>query len=333
VIGTRKFSAAAKRLSAASSPLLVTHARPDGDAIGSVVGLARVLQDRGGKPAVVLFDEIPPRYAFVGGGVPIVRWGRELTAEQAGSHDQVCILDTSAFQQLEPIAEYLKTIRPRLLVIDHHKTRDSVADAELIDEDAAATAQIIFQLCEAAGWVVRGKAAEALFVGLATDTGWFRFSNTSHAAMDVAAKLTALGVVPSDLYERIYLCDAAARVRLIARVLSGLQLVADERIAIQTLTRQTLTECGATDAMTEEIVNEPMRIASVNVSVFFSESPDNGPIRVNVRSKRDVDVALLARQFGGGGHARAAGARIAGTLDEVVAKVTAAVLAELKNKN
>lgn len=333
MIGSQEFSAAATRLSAATSPLLVTHARPDGDAIGSVVGLARVLQDRGSTPSVVLFDEIPPRYAFICGGVPIVRWGRDMTAQQATTHDLVCVLDTSAFQQLEPIGEFLKTIRPRLLVIDHHKTRDKVADAELVDEDAAATAQIIFQLCEAAGWTVSRKAAEALFAGLATDTGWFRFSNTSHAAMDVATKLTALGVVPSDLYERIYLSDAAARVRLIARVLSGLQLVADERIAIQTLSRQTLAECGATDAMTEEIVNEPMRIASVNVSIFFSESPDNGPIRVNLRSKRDIDVALLARRFGGGGHARAAGARIAGTLDEVVAKITAAVLAEWKSEN
>jgi phosphoesterase RecJ-like protein len=330
VTGSLDIAAAAGRLSAAAAPLLVAHVRPDGDAIGSVVGLWHVLRDLGRRPTAVFYEDIPPRYAFVAEGVPIIRWGRDLDAPRAGGHDLVCILDTCSFQQLEPIADFLKSTRPRLLVVDHHKTRDAVADAVLIDEHAAATAQMVLGVCEAGGWPVSRRAAEALFVGLGTDTGWFRVSNTTPAALEAAAKLARLGANPSELYERIYLSDPAARVRLIARVLSELKLVSGDRVAVQTLTRRTLADCGATDAMTEEIVNEPMRIATVNVSIFCSESPDNGPIRVNLRSKRDIDVAVLAQQFGGGGHARAAGARVPGTLEDVVARVTAAVLAELK---
>ncbi len=310
--------------------MIVTHARPDGDALGSTVGLYRVLTELGRDVKIVLYEDVPPRYAFVVEGVPYSRWGKDINVADVEADRQIVIVDTSSWQQLEPVAPFLKG-HPHKFVIDHHKTRDRVSDIELIDENAPAAALIVWKICKAAGWPVSKEAAEALFVGLATDTGWFRFSNTNAEALAAAAEMTELGVNPAELYQRIYLSDPAARVRLLARVLGEFKLFADDRVALQTLSRKTLAECGATDAMTEEIVNEPMRIATVNVSVFCSEAADNGPVRVNLRSKHGVDVAALARQFGGGGHERAAGARIPGTLDEVAKKVVDAVIAELKD--
>jgi len=326
-----KYEFAAKTLyipRSKTSYVLFTHARPDGDALGSAVGLWRVLTDLGRDARIVLYEDVPPRYAFVTEGVPYSRWGKDINAADIEADRLIVIVDTSSWQQIEPVAPFLKGHRHKF-VIDHHKTRDRVSDVELIDENASAAALIVWKICKAAGWPVSKQAAEALFVGLATDTGWFRFSNTNAEALAAAAEMTALGVNPAELYQRIYLSDSVARVRLIARVLIDLKLFANDRVALQTLTRQTLAECGATDAMTEEIVNEPMRIATVNVSVFCSETPDNGPVRVNLRSKHGVDVAALARRFGGGGHERAAGARVPGSLAEVAKKIVDAAIAEL----
>lgn len=310
---------------------LFTHVRPDGDALGSTVGLWRVLRDLKCDPKLILYEDVPPRYAFVTDGIPYFRWGKDLFESDINDFWRIVVLDTSSWQQLEPVSAFLKNERRAVLVVDHHKTKDHVSDIELIDENAPAAALMVWKICKAAGWPVSKQAAEALFVGLATDTGWFRFSNTNAEALAAAAEMTALGVNPAELYQRIYLSDPAARVRLIARVLGDLKLFASDRVALQTLSRTTLAECGATDAMTEEIVNEPMRIATVNVSIFCSESADGGPVRVNLRSKHGVDVAALARRFGGGGHERAAGARIAGTLDAVAKQVVDAAVAELRD--
>jgi phosphoesterase RecJ-like protein len=312
----------------AKRTLITTHARPDGDAIGSTVALWRVLNEVGRRAELVWIDEPSPRYSFLVEGVPWHHWGRTFTRSNIQAGDLMCIVDTCAWNQLEPLDEVLKEALNTRLVIDHHKTRDAIGAVEVVDESAAAAAQVVLALCRHAGWMISPPTARALFAGLATDTGWFKFASVNEAVFNDAAELIRLGAVPSELYERLYQQDAAARLYLMGRLLSSMQVQAEGRVAVMKLPLGLMTECGATPAMTEELVNEPMRIGSVMVSLLFSET-EGGVIRVSLRSRHGPDVAALARRFGGGGHSQAAGVRIRGALDEVVGKVVAALLAEL----
>ncbi len=312
------------------SVLITTHVRPDGDAVGSVVGLLRLLRGAGRRAEGVLLDETPPRYAFLTEGAGLQRWERGRGANAAADIDLLCIVDTSARSQLEPIASLLAGPAPRRLVIDHHQTRDPIGHDEVIDETAPAASLLVLRIAEAAGWPLAPAIAEPLFVGLATDTGWFRFSNTSADAFAAAARLVAAGARPDRLYERLYQSDPSPRMRLLGRLLTEMQLLAEGRLAVLTLPKRLLAECGGTAQMTEELVNEPQRIGSVAVVALFAED-DGGVTRVSLRSRGGVDVAAVCRRYGGGGHAQAAGARVTGPLEQVSQRVVRDVLDALAN--
>jgi len=314
-------AAAAERIGLARRILITTHARADGDAIGSAAGLRRVLAHRGQQVAAFVHEPVPQRYAFLpeAGGLRV--WEAGKAAEALAKVDLLVIVDTCTAAQLGEVAEELSRADVYKLAIDHHLTYGPVADALLLDENAGACAQIITQLCDQAGWPIDAEVAALLYTGLATDTGWFRFSNADSAAFSTAARLVDAGARPNELYERLYLNEPEPRVRLIGEVLSNFELLADGRLAVIRLTRDMISRCGATQQMTEEIINEPQRIGSVVACLLLVEPDGEGPIRASFRSKRDVDVEAIARQFGGGGHARAAGARIPGTLDAVYEQV------------
>ncbi len=259
------------------------------------------------------------------------RWDLEANALQHDC-DAVVVVDTCAWSQLEPIAEFLKRA-PRTLVIDHHPTRDPVAtrpgDLRLFDESAGAVCLIIAELVKSAGLAFDPALATALLVGIATDTGWFRFSSTDGRVLRMAAELVDAGAPPAPIYRAIYEQDAPGKLRLLGRMLQNLELLAGGRLAVLKLRRADFDAVGADGTMTEDLVNEAGRLEGIEAILLFTEEPD-GSIRVNLRSKQALDVAALASRFGGGGHARAAGARPAGSWDQVVDSVTAAALAELE---
>ena len=318
-------------------PLLISHAKPDGDALGSLVAMRSLLAKRGVAATAILFDPIPDRYARLGRFSPLpVLVNTSDPASILDSADGLIVLDTCSFSQLEPVAEWIRHTRIPKLAVDHHSTRDDLADRYLIDVSAPANCSILFDWAKEIGWAIDAEAAEALFVGIATDTGWFRHSNTDARALSACAELVKLGVRPNELFESIHLQDSPGRVRLLREALSTLELLASDRLAVMTLPGESFARAGAKSSDTEEIVNEPLRIASVVVSVLLVEQGD-GVIRVNLRSKPpldglsriDVDVASLARAFGGGGHRRAAGVRITGELSVVAKTVCEAVRAKL----
>jgi len=297
--------------------VITTHARADGDAIGSVAGLQRVLRGMGKEVAGYLHEVPSPKYAFLTEIEPLVLWGDVLPADVLGRADLIVIVDTCSRSQLADIAEAVASVGPIRLAIDHHATRDAIVDHLVSDVAAAATAGMIADLCDAAGWRIDAQTALLLYTGLATDTGWFRFSNANAAAYRIAARLVDAGARPNELYERLYLSDPAARARLVGTVLSSFELRAEGRLAVIRLTREMMRRCGATHDMSEDLINEPQRVGSVVACVLLAEPAGEGPIRVSFRSKRAIDVAEIAARFGGGGHARAAGARIEGTLNDV----------------
>lgn len=310
-------------------PILISHRRPDGDAIGSLIGMALALRRLDLDPQPVLYDPLPARYAFF---KPELRWfhwedSREILEKEC---DAVVMLDTCALNQVEPIAEFLARA-PRTLVIDHHATRDPIGmrddDMRYFDETASATALIVAEWARHTGVPLTGTIAAALFTGIATDTGWFRFPNTDMRTMRMAADLVAAGVDVNDLYQKIYEQEPLAKLRLVAHLLTTMDLHADGRLAVMYVRKADFQRTGADPSMTEDLVNESGRLAGTEATLLFTE--DDDLIRVNLRSKGRLDVSELARRFGGGGHQRAAGVRIPGKWDVVVPRFIAETIEAL----
>jgi phosphoesterase RecJ-like protein len=321
---------AVARLQAASRIVITTHTRADGDAVGSMIAVQRLLRGQGKTATGYLHESVLDRYAFLTESEPLLVWDVSTASRVLGDADLLLVVDTCAASQLGKLADLIRAAPVRRLAVDHHVTRDDIVEDVFFDEGAGASAQIVMQLCKHAGWSIDSYMATALFTGLATDTGWFRFANADRAVFAAASKLVKAGARPNELYERLYLSDCAARARLIGAILSSFELYAGGRLAVIRITQDLLSRCGATREMTEEIINEPQRVGSVNACLLLVEPVGDGPVRVSFRSKRGLDVAEIAARFGGGGHERAAGARIAGTLDTVAAQVLPVMIAAVE---
>ncbi len=311
-------------------PLILSHRRADGDALGALAAMTRALRKMGLDPAPVLFEPFPARYDLLRDMAAWRQWDEEREALTAAC-DAVVILDTCATSQLEPVVEYLPQA-PRILVVDHHPTRDAIGtrpgDLQLFDETAAAVCLLLAEWVEAVGIPLDAALATALFVGIATDSGWFRFSNTDARLLRVASRLAEAGAAANPIHRALFQREPAAKLRLTGRMLQGMELHADGRLAVLQLRAADFAAVGADRTMTEDLVNEAGRLDGVEAIIFFTEEPD-GSVHVNFRSKESVDVSALASRFGGGGHKRAAGARPSGTWDEVVPRIIAATLEAL----
>lgn len=312
-------------------PLLLSHQRPDGDALGALAGMALSLRQRGLEPLIALYEPYPSRYKFLQSGLTWHEWeqAHEMLTARC---DAVVVLDTCAYAQLEPVADYLQQA-PRTLVLDHHTTRDQLGtraeDHRLIDESASAVCLLVAEWARTAGVSFDEPLAQALFTGITTDCGWFRFSNTDTRTLRVAADLRAAGALPNRIFAALYEQDSLARLRLIGRMLGSLELHADGKLAVMYIRPADLSAVGADHNMTADLINEAGRLQGLEATLLFTEHQD--VIRINFRSKLTLDVAALAATFGGGGHARAAGARIQGAWDEIIPKVIATAVAALGN--
>lgn len=318
-------------LAGCRQPLLLTHRRPDGDALGAMAAMTYALRALDLDPRPALYEPLPSRYALLARDICWQLWASE-RARLVAECDAVVVLDTCAWSQLEPVADYLRTA-PRTLVIDHHPTRDVLGqragDLLLCDESAGAVCLLVAEWMETVGLPIEPPTARALLTGLATDCGWFRFANTDARLLNMAARLAVAVPSINDIYRAIYEQDSPGKLRLIGRMLLSLELLANDKLAVLKLRQSDFAAAGADGTMTEDIVNEAGRLNGIEATVLFTEEPD-GSVRVNFRSKQTLDVAALAAQFGGGGHQRAAGARPHGSWDEVVARVTAATAAALR---
>ena len=305
----------AKALKVVRRPLIVSHAKPDGDAIGAILALGDFLTGLGSAPTCLIFDELPDRYQWLDRKGVLRQLGGDIRERELNGFDAVIIADTCTYSQLEPIADWLRTAACRKLVVDPHQTRDQRADTYLLDDSAAATCLIIYELARECGWSISGAAAEALFTGIATDTGWLKHSNTNGRALAACADLVDRGVNANRIFSLLYQADKPQRIRLLGRAVESLEMLENDRLAVMTLPAQAFVDLGAAPGDTEDIVNEPLRIATVLVSALLVEQ--EGVIRVNLRSRAphnpgdaDIDVSRIASQLGGGGHRRAAGVRL-----------------------
>ncbi len=312
--------------------LVTTHIRPDGDALGSAAAMVLAMRSRGIGAEVLLLSHLPNKYAFIFHENAIVYHDAEAgwpPTLDLRHFDALLCVDTGTWSQLPGLREKLAGWDKPKLVIDHHQTQEDWATAKYVDVQAAAAGEIIVQVIEQWGVKIDPAMASALYLAIVSDTGWFHFPNTSPTTLRTAAKLVDVGVDTDRLYQRLYQSESAKRFALHTRAMSSLQLLADAKLATMKLTASDFAQTGADVPDTENIINAPLAIGTVQVSVLLTEPPGGGAVRVSLRSKGGVDVARFAEMFGGGGHARAAGLRIEASLTQADRQVTEAMVARL----
>jgi phosphoesterase RecJ-like protein len=299
--------------------LITTHTKPDGDALGCIVAMSEVLRSFDKEVKPLILSPAPQWYQFIlDEKIPILGEDiqvQELKAGRLGEFDLVMILDTNSPGQLPEFSEYLQQIDISVLVIDHHRTADGLGAVELVESDAAATGLVVLDLLKYANWSITKKIAEALFIAISTDTGWFQFNNTDSRVFVACSELIQLGAKPSAIYNNLYENFSKERFQIRTIMLNTLELHLDNRCAIMHISQQDFEKSGATYADTENLINETRRMNSVDTSVLFIELGD-GRIRCSLRSKGAVDVGRIAEKFGGGGHKMAAGTFIPGPIEK-----------------
>jgi bifunctional oligoribonuclease and PAP phosphatase NrnA len=326
-------------LESARKILITAHVRPDGDAVGSVAALKLAIEQAPGRRVqdgsvdMLFLGPVPEVYQFVLPG-PALIWGHDMTGEQveAGAldrYDWMVVVDTRAVRQLPGIGEYLQKRQKEVLVIDHHLAGDEIGTVRLIDSGACAAGELVYELIRQGGWPMDRRVAAALLVAIGTDTGWFRFENASPRAFRIAAELIEAGAAADEIYQKLFQNDPPERLRLLALTLDTLELDTTGRLAVMHITKDMLERSGASRSHVENIVNMPQQIGTVIVTALLVEEEDGGT-RCSLRSKSTVDVNAVAQQFGGGGHARAAGLTMPDGLTEARTKMIAVLNRELQ---
>ena len=298
--------------------IVTTHVRPDGDALGTVAATVLAMRKVGVEAEVLLLSRLPRKYAFVFESNQIIyhEYGTDWPGSLSLSRfDTLLVMDTGTWSQLPYLKEKLEGWTGRKLVVDHHLTQEDWADTKLVVTEAAAAGEIAAELIDTWGIDFDQPMAVALFLAIASDTGWFQFSNTRPYTLRLAARLIEHGVNTDEMYQHLYQNERAERVTLQTLGMQSLTLLADGRLAVMRISRDDFEKTGAGVADTENLINIPLQIRTVQVSLLFVEPLESGPVRTSLRSKGQVDVAAFAEQFGGGGHARAAGLKVDKPLD------------------
>ncbi|HYE18690.1 MAG TPA: bifunctional oligoribonuclease/PAP phosphatase NrnA [Tepidisphaeraceae bacterium] len=315
--------------------LVTTHVRPDGDALGSSGAMTLALRQKGIDAQVLLLSHLPTKYAFIFHEQGIEHFDAEKgwpAGLDLSAYDALLIVDTGTWSQLPGLKERVAAFPGKKIVVDHHLTQEDWADTKLVVTEAAAAGEIVAELLDQwDGVSVTPGIASLLFLAIASDTGWFQFSNTRPYTLRLAARLIEAGVDTDRLYQLVYQNERKERVVLQTRAMQSLELLAGGRLAVMTVSKRDFEETGAQVPDTENVVNVPLQIATVEAAILITEPRDFGPVRVSLRSKGKIDVARFAEQFGGGGHARAAGLKIDGALDAAKRAVVDAMLKAIPN--
>lgn len=302
---------------------LTTHVNPDGDGLGSEVAMVHLLRALGVAVHVTNPSPTPPRFDFLFAGIPDADRSQQAVKELRRA-DAIFVLDIADLGRLGALAETVRERGVPVACIDHHVSPGTLPPGpRFVDATAAATGELIVLLAHELGWAISPAAAHGLYTALVTDTGGFRFSNTRPRTLRVAADLLELGVHPEQVYLDVYAGAPAGRPRLLAEVLQTLVVEDDLGLAWVTVPPGAIERHGVESDDLDGVVEHARSVRGVRLAMLFREM-SGGRTKVSFRSVGDVDVAELARRFGGGGHAKASGVAIAGTLADVQATVLTA---------
>jgi phosphoesterase RecJ-like protein len=296
--------------------LVVTHENPDGDALGSMLGAALGLRELGKDVVMHLAGDapLPGEYGFL----PLGELRRDLPADLEGR--VLLALDCANERRIGPDTSLLE--RARLVVnVDHHHDNNRFGKINLVVDDASSTAEIVRDLLRELDVALTPQIAEALYIGLVTDTGRFQYTNTTPKSLRLAAELVEAGADVHGIFQRVYETVQFAKLKLLARALDRARLYEGGRLVISYLVRSDFTDAGAVEPYSEGIIDYLRQAEGAELVALIREPPtDGGPThRVSLRSSRDeVDVSAIARLADGGGHRQAAGFSSEDSIDEIV---------------
>ncbi|PLX44907.1 MAG: bifunctional oligoribonuclease/PAP phosphatase NrnA [Deltaproteobacteria bacterium] len=307
----RTIAEVARDLEGAANILILSHENPDGDAIGSSLGMAMGLREFGKNVVAANATVVPERISWLVGAGEIVT---ELPSTRG--FDTILLLDCAERERtgfdLSGIPE------ERFISIDHHPNTAGVGRKILIDTQAAATGELVLEILLEMSANIETAIATALYVAIHTDTGGFNYSNTTRMTHMSASILLDRGVDPAEVHRHLFGNERRERVALLGEVLSTLELELGGRVATCVVTKKMLEKTGASPEDSDDFVSYPRSIRGVEVAVLLKEQGD-GKYRVSLRANTDVDLSLVAKKLGGGGHKKAAGATISGSMKEATA--------------
>ena len=304
--------------------LLVSHVRPDCDALGSELGMAGVLEALGKTVRIVNGQATPPNLAFIDPTKRIGVIGQTVQPTQLADIEVLMILDTSAWAQLGPMSDFIRAFTGKKIVVDHHVSEDDIGAEPFKNVQAEATGRLVVEAAEALGVKLTPEIATPLFAAIATDTGWYRFGSASALTYRTAAKLIDAGANPAAIYRDLYEQDTLGRVKLRGVILARVATELGGRLAHTYVLKEDFQRTGALPSDTEDVINMALGIKGTEVAVIFVEQ-NGGAFKISFRSRSHVDCSRLSEKFGGGGHKAAAGATVTGTLAEVQPVVLDAV--------
>jgi len=298
--------------------LVVSHVNPDGDAIGSTLAVGEILRVMGKQAILVNEGAIHSKFSILAGSDRILNY-TELGKEAIPPFDAVIAVDCADYYRIGAVATCFPENVP-LLNIDHHPTNDGYGETALLKPDAAATAEVLYDLVQELGIEPSTELAQCIYAGLMTDTGGFRYSSTTPKVMAIASEMLAKGVNGNELAEELLEKLTYPQILLLQRALSSLTFSADRRIAWMIVTEEDIAAAGARNEDMEGLVNYPRNIEGVEVGLLFKQTRQ-GELKVSFRSAGKVDVSQVAKHFGGGGHILASGCSVTGELDAVIGQI------------
>jgi phosphoesterase RecJ-like protein len=304
--------------------VLTSHVRPDCDALGSELGMLGILEALGKDVRIVNAQATPPNLAWIDPQRRIESLAEQVKPADLADRDLVIVLDTSAWAQLGAMADVVKSMRDRVLVIDHHVSEDNLSDRWFKDTSAEANARIVYEIGLRLKVPLTPDIATPLYAGLSTDTGGFRFPSATGESFRIAARLVDAGASPTAIYRELFEQDTLSRLHLVGRTLTSARTAHDGKVIMSFVRQSDIREVQAQPSDTEDLVNLTLAVKGTEVAAILIEQPD-GRIKVSFRSRGPVDCSALAGRFGGGGHKAAAGAILEGPFDAACEQVTAAV--------
>ncbi|MBI5048269.1 MAG: bifunctional oligoribonuclease/PAP phosphatase NrnA [Deltaproteobacteria bacterium] len=294
--------------------LVSSHVNPEGDAVGSTLALALGLKELKKDVTAYLYDPVPKVFEFLPFADKVVN---RISEEKI--YDAVLVVDCGQKDRLGEDFIKIKN-KGKLINIDHHTTNDCFGDINVIDADACAAGEMVYDLLKEIPVGITRDIATDIYASILTDTGSFRYSSSTPKAFRVAGEMVGLGVEPWDISQRIYESNPLNKLKLLASVLNTLEVTSDGKVASLIVTLDMLNKANATKELADGFVNYARTIEGVEVGVLFREAKP-GEYKISFRSKGRIDVAEISQGFGGGGHMNAAGCNIKGNIKEIKEKI------------
>lgn len=309
--------------------VLTSHVRPDCDALGSELGMALVLESLGKQVRIVNGQATPPNLAFIDPQRRLGVIGQTVQAAELADAEVLMVLDTSAWQQLGPMGDVLRGSTAKKMIVDHHMSADDLGAEEFKDTQAEATGRLVVDAADALGVKLTAEMAMPVFAAIATDTGWYRFGSTTSGTYRYAARLVEAGADPAAIYNALYEQETLGRIKLRGEILARTTAELNGRLVHTYVLVDDFARTGSLPSDTEDAINLTLTVAGTEFAVIFVQQAAGG-FKISFRSRCAADCSLLAEQFGGGGHKAAAGATLAGTLEEVRTRVLDAIRAAMR---